>query len=270
MMKRRCRDCWPWEDRERERGELSGLSRISWNLHVETQKLQIVSDRSEKKHFTFFYMCIWVHSCCSTVKIHIITESRPPRLSDKMAASKTESLGLLMMLILTFDLKKKIVWCTWGLSLKRREDRRSSRKSMYLHWELNSFIFYLFLSRVELRPGEFSSPSHIKTQPITHTTKGNLDRTPKPILHVLWLWGWGATEPRGPPSVSEKTAGELFSSSTVKVRNSMIYSLNLLDFPLINLQVYLAAPSPSQTHSLQHLSTANVPNNHNLGLKPHP
>lgn len=106
MMKRRCRDCWPWEDRERERGELSGLSRISWNLHVETQKLQIVSDRSEKKHFTFFYMCIWVHSCCSTVKIHIITESRPPRLSDKMAASKTESLGLLMMLILTFDLKK--------------------------------------------------------------------------------------------------------------------------------------------------------------------
>lgn len=68
----------------------------------------------------------------------------------------------------------------------------------------------------------------------------------------------------------KKTAGELFSSSTVKVRNSMIYSLNLLDFPLINLQVYLAAPSPSQTHSLQHLSTANVPNNHNLGLKPHP
>lgn len=211
----------------------------------------------QKKTLHFFYMCIWVHSCCSTVKIHIITESRPPRLSDKMAASKTESLGLLMMLILTFDLKKNSM--VYGV-----------RKSMYLHWELNSFIFYLFLSRVELRPGEFSSPSHIKTQPITHTTKGNLDRTPKPILHVLWLWGWGATEPRGPPSVSEKTAGELFSSSTVKVRNSMIYSLNLLDFPLINLQVYLAAPSPSQTHSLQHLSTANVPNNHNLGLKPHP
>lgn len=270
MMKRRRRDCWPWEDREREVNyqacpESPGIfmwKHRSYRLSLTGQK---------KKHFTFFYMCIWVHSCCSTVKIHIITESRPPRLSDKMAASKTESLGLLMMLILTFDLKKKIVWCTWGLShLKRREDRRSSRKSMYLHWELNSFIFYLFLSRVELRPGEFSSPSHIKTQPITHTTKGNLDRTPKPILHVLWLWGWGATEPRGPPSVSEKTAGELFSSSTVKVRNSMIYSLNLLDFPLINLQVYLAAPSPSQTHSLQHLSTANVPNNHNLGLKPHP
>lgn len=106
MMKRRRRDCWPWEDREREREVNYQACPESPGIFMWKHRSYRLSLTGQKKTLHFFYMCIWVHSCCSTVKIHIITESRPPRLSDKMAASKTESLGLLMMLILTFDLKK--------------------------------------------------------------------------------------------------------------------------------------------------------------------
>lgn len=106
MMKRRRRDCWPWEDRERERWIIRLVQNLLESSCGNTEATDCLWQVRKKNTSLFFYMCIWVHSCCSTVKIHIITESRPPRLSDKMAASKTESLGLLMMLILTFDLKK--------------------------------------------------------------------------------------------------------------------------------------------------------------------